>query len=116
MEAAVLAGLHERAVAALTGHGLAHNFVGFVGSASVAGGCLLCLGGLGTLCLGVVGVLTGEDVELVDDVEHHVGVQGHVPGIGAHRGVDGAGNVALLAQYVVELEHHGEGTSFQEAL
>lgn len=59
---------------------------------------------------------TAEDVETVDDVQHGVLVDGVVPSVAAHHFVDGARQVRLTVQQVVELQADGERVAPQEAL
>ena len=40
--------------------------------------------------------IAAEDVELVDEVEHHVSIERIAPRVGAHHRIDGAGDAALL--------------------
>ena len=60
--------------------------------------------------------VAAEDVELVDDVEHRIGVERVAPRVGAHHGVDRAGDVALLREDVVEAEAEREGAVAEEGL
>ena len=60
--------------------------------------------------------VAAEDVELVDDVEHDIGGERVAPRVGAHHGVDRAGDVALLREDVVEAEAEREGSVAEEGL
>ena len=57
-----------------------------------------------------------EDVETVDEVYHAICVDGVVPRVAAHRGVDDARHVALLVEDVVELQAERGGFVLEEAL
>ena len=93
---------------------LLHYPTGLVGTLMELVGFLLGLAGMLALRVGIVGMGAAEYVEFVDDMEHAIGVEGHVPGVATHRGVDGAGDVALLTENVVELQHDGERLAFEE--
>ena len=60
--------------------------------------------------------LTAEDVEFVDEVEHDVRVDGVAPRVAALLRGDGAADVALLVQDVVELQAHSCCVAFEEGL
>ena len=57
-----------------------------------------------------------EHIETVDNVQHGIAVYRVILHVAALHGVDGAAEVALVAQYVVELNHHRQRLAFEEAL
>ena len=59
---------------------------------------------------------TAKQVEAVDGVEHGVAVYAIVTRVAALHRVDGAAEIALFVQYVVQLQRHGKGVAFQETL
>lgn len=61
-------------------------------------------------------VLAAEGIDAEVDVQHDIAVDGVVLRVRSHRGGDGAAQVALLMEQVIELEHHGERPAFEEAL
>ena len=54
-----------------------------------------------------------EDVELVDEVHHEIGVDGVAPGVGSLRGGQRSAHVALTVENVIELNADG-GSLFLE--
>ena len=64
----------------------------------------------------LTGLHTAKEVEAVVDMKHHIAVDTVVFRIAAHRCRDVTAEVALLMENVVELQHHGQGTSSQKAL
>ena len=61
-------------------------------------------------------LLAAEGIDAEVDMQHDVAVDGVVLRIRPHRGGDGAAEVALLMEQVIELKHDGERFAFEEAL
>ena len=61
-------------------------------------------------------LFTAEEVYFVYGVYHYVVVHRVVFRVASHHGVDGARDVALLLQQVVELQRHRESLAAEEAL
>ena len=80
--------------------------------AEVAAGTLTARMAFGTL--GQFG--TAEDVEAVDGMEHHVGVERIGPRVGASQRGEGARDLALPVEEVEAFEAQGEGFVFEHRL
>ena len=61
-------------------------------------------------------ILSAKEVESIIDVEHYIAVDSVVLSIRTHGGSDGAAEVALLVQNIIELQHNCERLAFEEAL
>ena len=61
-------------------------------------------------------LFSSEKVQAVDEVDHAIAVDGIVFRILAHGGADGAADVALIFQDVIELYAYRCGIAFQEIL
>ena len=59
---------------------------------------------------------TAEDVEAVDGMEHHVGVERIGPRVGASQRGEGARDLALPVEEVEGLQAQGEGFVFEHRL
>ena len=61
-------------------------------------------------------LLVAEEIETIDHVQHGIIVDCVILHIAALHGVDGAAEVALVVQDVVELNHHRQRLTLEEAL
>ena len=61
-------------------------------------------------------LLASEEIHTIDDMEHRIAVDGIILGIRTGCSRDGTREGALLAKYIVELEHQGQRLALQEAL
>ena len=61
-------------------------------------------------------LLSTEDIQLVDEVDHEVGIDGIGPGVATHHGIDCTAHIALLLQDIVELQADSSRLVLQETL
>ena len=59
--------------------------------------------------------LASKHIEAVDNVKHRVAVDAVVFGVAALHCADGATEIALVVEYIIELQHDGERLAFEEA-